>query len=213
MTGHHESIVGRRMSKCDSVVVIGASTGGPQTLRRVIAKLPVLDACVVIVQHMPQHVNESIRKSLSRLTEMKVELAEDGMALENGLVLIAPSEVHLEFENNERVKLVEGEKVNFVCPSVDVTMRSLQKSSRIRSVGIVLTGMGSDGARGISHIKNLGGVTIAQDEESCIIYGMPRAAAETGKVDYILPPEMIGDKITELTSKSGPVLKSSGTVV
>ncbi|NQV01948.1 MAG: chemotaxis protein CheB, partial [Bacteroidia bacterium] len=163
------------MDNCRTIIVIGASTGGPQTLRKVVDRLPVLDACIIIVQHMPIHVNNSIRRSLSQLTDMEVYIGEDGMRLKNGTIVIAPSEVHLELDQNRTVKLIEGEKVNYVCPSVDVTMKSIQKSSEVNFIGVILTGMGSDGAEGISHVKQLGGMTIAQDEPTSVIYGMPRA--------------------------------------
>jgi len=166
----------------------------------VISQLPVIDACIIIVQHMPIHVNQSITRSIARLTDMEVKIAEDGMRLQKGQILVAPSEVHLELVDNQIVRLVEGEKVNFVCPAIDVTINSIQDSPKIRVIGVILTGMGSDGATGISHIRSLGGVTIAQDEASSVIYGMPRAAVETDNVDFILPPELIGDKISELVN-------------
>jgi len=197
------------MDNCRTIIVIGASTGGPQTLRKVVDRLPVLDACIIIVQHMPIHVNNSIRRSLSQLTDMEVYIGEDGMRLKNGTIVIAPSEVHLELDQNRTVKLIEGEKVNYVCPSVDVTMKSIQKSSEVNFIGVILTGMGSDGAEGISHVKQLGGMTIAQDEPTSVIYGMPRAAAETGNVDFILSPELIGDKLTQLVTSVNGVTERS----
>ena len=190
------------MDTCRKIVIIGASTGGPQTLRKVVEKIPVIDACIIIVQHMPIHVNNSIRRSLSQLTDMDVNIAEDGMRLKNGVIIIAPSEVHLELDRNRFVRLVEGEKVNYVCPAVDVTLRSIENTSGVNIIGVILTGMGSDGAEGIRHIKQLGGTTIAQDEATSVIYGMPRAAAETGDIDFILPPELIGDKITQLVNSN-----------
>lgn len=188
------------MQNSRNMVIIGSSSGGPQTLKRVLARLYLLNACVIIVQHMPKFINASLQNSLARATAMQVEIAEDGTYLEDGIVLIAPSETHLELVDNRTVKLNYGEKVNFVCPSVDVTMKSVERRPRVNVVGAVLTGIGIDGAQGIRHIKNVGGVTIAQDEETSIIYGMPKAAVATGKVDFILPPEAIGDKIRELVS-------------
>jgi len=88
------------MDTCRTIVIIGASTGGPQTLRKVVERIPVIDACIIIVQHMPIHVNNSIRRSLSQLTDMDVNIAEDGMRLENGVIIIAPSEIHLELDRN-----------------------------------------------------------------------------------------------------------------
>jgi two-component system chemotaxis response regulator CheB len=182
-----------------TIVIIGASTGGPRTLRRVLESFPSLDdVCIIVVQHMPKHINESVRKSLARITRMKVKLAEDGDLLENDVILLAPGNVHIEISDNQRVRLVDGGKVNFVRPSIDVAMKSLQADPSINAIGVILTGMGSDGVEGISHIKRLGGATIAQDRLSSVIFGMPRLAAETGDVDFVLPPEMIGEKIAEL---------------
>ena len=188
------------MQNSRNMVIIGSSSGGPQTLKRVLARLYLLNACVIIVQHMPKFINASLQNSLARATAMQVEIAEDGTYLEDGIVLIAPSETHLELVDNRTVKLNYGEKVNFVCPSVDVTMKSVARRPWVNVIGAVLTGIGIDGAQGIKHIKNVGGVTIAQDEETSTIYGMPKAAVATGKVDFILPPEAIGDKIRELVS-------------
>jgi len=182
-----------------TIVIIGASTGGPRTLRRVLEGFPSLDhICIIIVQHMPKHINESIRKSLARVTQMNVKLAEDGDSLKNDVILLAPGDVHLEIVDNQRIRLVDSGKVNFVRPSIDVAMKSLQVNPSINAIGVILTGMGSDGVEGVSHIKQLGGATIAQDRLSCVVFGMPRLATETGDVDFVLSPETIGDKIAEL---------------
>lgn len=187
-----------------NIVVIGASTGGPETLRKVFSDLLVLDACAIIVQHMPVYVNESVREEIASVTNMEIKLAENGDPLQHGRVYLAPSLVHTEIRSNRGIALVKGEKVNFVCPSIDVTMKSLIPVPTMNIVGIVLTGMGSDGAHGISHIKQLGGITIAQDEPTSIIYGMPKAAAETGDVDFVLPMAKIPLKIIEIIN-SGKV--------
>ncbi len=184
-----------------NIVIIGASTGGPEALRKLIAKLPVLDASILIVQHMPIVVNESVREEIATEANMEVRLAQDGDQLQNELIYLAPSLVHMEVVNNLDIKLVEGEKVNFVCPAIDVTMKSLKSSRSINFIGVVLTGTGADGAQGISHIKKgLRGYTIAQDESTCVIYGMPRAATETGDVDFILPLEKIPGRIVRLVN-------------
>lgn len=189
------------MANCNTIIIVGASTGGPQAVRNLVTRLPVLDACILLVLHMPKYINPSVRKSMSAVTPMKVRLAEDGMALENGSILIAPSDLHMVLENNQRIRLVDGEKVNYVRPSIDVAMKSVTSDRGVNVIGIILTGMGSDGAKGISHIKDMGGVTFAQDEATSVIYGMPKAAVETGKVDFILPPEEIADKIAEITGR------------
>ena len=188
------------MSK-QNLVVIGASTGGPQTVKRVFSKLPVLNASIILVQHMPKYVNASFVKSMKRVANMEIKLISDGMPLEKGVVLVAPSEVHTEIIHNGIAKLVHGDKVNFVRPAIDVTMKSLVSGSKTNIIGVILTGMGSDGAEGLAYIKDVGGTTLAQDEASSIIYGMPKVAAATGKVDFILSPEAIADKITELVQR------------
>jgi len=98
----------------------------------------------------------------------------------------------------KKIHLVNSEKVNYVRPSVDVTMNSMQKKPAQQIIGVILTGMGKDGAQGISHIKQIGGITIAEDEKSSIIYGMPKEAFETGNIDFVLTPEEIRDKLIEL---------------
>lgn len=183
---------------CKNLVMIGSSTGGPETLRRILSRLPLLDAAILIVQHMPKFVNESVRAELAGESRMPIRLAADGLPLEHGVILLAPSEMHLVLDGNRTVRLIEGEKVNYVRPSVDVAMKSLRSIPRVNVIGVILTGMGCDGAEGIKHIKLRGGATIAQDEASSVIYGMPKAAADTGHVDFILAPELVGDKITEI---------------
>ena len=168
-------------------------------LKRLFAELPPLDAAVVIVLHIPPGMDYKIASGLNAVASMPVALAEDGEYLRSGQVYLAPGGFHLELEGNSRVILKEGARVNFVQPSADVAMQSLLKPlQRKRLVGVILTGMGKDGAEGIRHIKALGGVTIAQDQESSAIYGMPKAAFETGAVDYVSSLEKIGKKLVEI---------------
>ena len=128
---------------------------------------------------------------------MEVKIAEHGETLRDGVVYIAPSELHLQLKRNKRIHLFSGEKVNFVCPAIDVTMNSLIPLENNHLIGVILTGMGHDGAQGLVHVKDIGGVTIAQDEQSCIIYGMPKAAYETGCVDLVLTPEQIRQRLIQ----------------
>ncbi|MBC7963272.1 MAG: chemotaxis protein CheB [Steroidobacteraceae bacterium] len=184
-----------------NIVMIGVSTGGPIVLKRLFGELPQLDAAFVIVLHIPPGMDYRIAKSLASVAAMPVALAEDGDYLRSGQIYLAPGGFHLKLEGNSRIILEEGPRVNFVQPSVDVAMKSLLKPlKRGRMIGVILTGMGRDGAEGIRHIKDLGGTTFAQDQESSAIYGMPQAAAETGAVDFVLPPEKIGRKLVELLS-------------
>jgi len=185
-----------------TIVVIGSSTGGIRVLEQIFAGMPCLDGSIVIVQHMLKFANQSLCDKLDALTDMQVKLAENGQALEHGVVHFAPSEIHLEIVNNRTIRLFAGAKVNFVCPSIDVAMKSLQKGSGDRLVGAILTGMGADGAEGIDHIKRLGGVTLAQNKETSAIYGMPKVAFETGNVDFVLAPDEIRRKLIELVGVS-----------
>lgn len=182
-----------------TVVMIGVSTGGPIALKRLFATLPPLDAAFVIVLHIPPGMDYKIASGLDAVASMPVALATDGEYLRSGHIYLAPGGFHLKLEGNSRIILEEGARVNYVQPSVDVAMQSLLKPlQRGRVIGIILTGMGKDGAAGIRHVKEIGGVTMAQDQASSAIYGMPKAAMETGAVDFILPPIKIGKKLTEL---------------
>jgi two-component system, chemotaxis family, protein-glutamate methylesterase/glutaminase len=181
-----------------NIVIIGVSTGGPIALRRLFADLPPLDAAVIIVLHIPQGMDYRIANGLDAISSMPVALAEDGEFLRSGQIYLAPGGYHLLLEGNHRIVLAEGERINFVQPSVDLAMKSLNKSLKGMIVGVVLTGMGKDGAEGILHIKAIGGITIAQDRKTSAIFGMPKAAVETGAVDFVLSPEKIGKKLVSL---------------
>jgi len=184
-----------------NIVMIGVSTGGPIALKRLFADLPPLNAAFVIVLHIPPGMDYRIARSLSAVTAMPVALAEDGGYLRRGHIYLAPGGFHLKLEGNSRIILEEGPRVNFVQPSADVAMKSLLKPlKRGRIIGVILTGMGKDGAEGIRHIKALGGMTIAQDQKSSAIYGMPKAASETGAVDFVFPLDKISRKLVELLS-------------
>ncbi len=177
------------------IVIIGASAGGPRVLKTIFNQLPLLKCCIIIVQHMPKFVNEHIRESLDLFCEMYVKIAEDGEWLKDGVVYIAPSELQIKLKDNRRIHLFDGEKINFVCPAVDSIMKSLHKDHGSQLMGIILTGMGRDGADGISHMKHIGAVTVAQDQETSAIWGMPKMAIDTGDVDWVLNPEEIRKKL------------------
>lgn len=179
------------------LVVIGASTGGTRVLPDLFGWLPPLPAAFLVVQHMPKFINDSFARSLSQRTHAPVRLAEDFSALGSGQVWLAPSEVHCTVVQNRAVRLQAGPQVNYVCPSVDVAMHSLTPPAPGQKlIGVLLTGMGKDGAAGLAHIKRLGGLTIAQNQATCAVYGMPAAAVKLGCVDYELPPEQIAALLT-----------------
>jgi len=187
-----------------NIVMIGVSTGGPIALRKLFSDLPPLNAAVIIVLHIPQGMDFRIAKGLDAVSSMPVTLAEDGEYLRERHVYLAPGGFHLMLEGNSRIILQEGPRINFVQPSVDVAMKSVIKPLKnAKIIGVILTGMGKDGASGIEHIKALGGITFAQDKESSAIYGMPKAAADTGAVDFECAPHKIRKKIAELLEGSG----------
>lgn len=167
-------------------------------LEELFLRLPILKAAVVIIQHITPVVDQSFVTSLARVSKMPIFLAQEGTNIQSGRVYLAPGGVHLTLVRNSLVHLHDGEKINSVRPSVDVALKSVVAPVGIRIAGVILTGMGSDGASGISHIKQLGGITIAQDQKTSVIYGMPKAAAETGRVDFVLPTERIADKLKDL---------------
>lgn len=186
-----------------NIVMIGVSTGGPIALKRLFAHLAPLEAAIVIVLHIPPGMDYRIAKGLDAVASMPVSLAEDGEYLHKRHIYLAPGGFHLKLEGNRRIILEEGRRINFVQPSVDVAMKSLLKPLKHgKIIGVILTGMGMDGAEGIRHVKEIGGVTIAQDQDSSAIYGMPKAARETGAVDYVFPITKIGARLTELLGSS-----------
>lgn len=196
-TGEELKDSNRSMPACN-LIMIGSSTGGLKVLEELFLRLPVLNAAVVIIQHITPQVDRSFVASLARVSKMPSSLAQEGTQLQGGRVYLAPGGAHLTLVRNGVVRLHDGEKVNSVRPSVDVAMKSVAAPLGAKLAGVILTGMGADGAAGIAHIKQLGGITIAQDQKTSVIYGMPRAAVETGRVDFVLPTEGIADKLRDV---------------
>lgn len=181
-----------------NIVVIGVSTGGPMALKEIFSSLPLLNAAFVIVLHIRSGMDRMILRGLSSVSRMPVTMAENGEFIKPAHVYMAPGGYHLKLEGNRRIVLFEGERVNHVQPSADVAMQSLVKPRREKVIGVILTGMGRDGAEGIRHVKEIGGTTIAQDKQSSAIFGMPMMAAQTGAVDHVCAKEKIGLKICEI---------------
>jgi len=186
------------MGSNKNVVVIGVSTGGPFTLRDLFTGLPPLNAAIVIVLHITPEMDYRIAQGIDACASMPAALARDGEFLRPGNIYLAPGGFHLKLDGNHRIALCEGPRVNYVQPSVDVAMLSLTRPLSGGVTGIIMTGMGKDGAEGIRHIKRIGGTTIAQDQKSSIIYGMPKAAIDTGAVDFVLPPKEIAAKLVQM---------------
>ena len=170
------------------VLVIGASTGGPQTLKHVVSALPPdFGLPVVIVQHMPRGFTRSFADRLDEVGPLRCVEAEDGMALEPGVVLLAPGGRHLAFEPPGRVALSDAPPEHGVRPAVNVTLESVAALPRSNPLAVILTGMGRDGERGAALVREAGGTVLAQDEATSIVYGMPRAVVEAGLADEVVP--------------------------
>ena len=174
-----------------SVIAIGASSGGPHALRHLLPRIPAdIDAGILIVQHMPESFTAMLAHWLNEICELEVKEAESGDLALPGKVLIAPGSLHMKVKRTPagcEVLLDKGALVNGHKPSVDVLFRSVAEHCGTLATGIIMTGMGSDGAQGLGEIMNAGGHTVAQDKESCAVYGMPRVAVERGYANKIVP--------------------------
>lgn len=171
---------------CKKVIAIGASTGGTEAVYDILKRLPKKTPGMVIVQHIPPVFSTMFAERLNNNTQLFVKEACTGDYLECGKVLIAPGNMHLKIKKvGERFKVecFEGEKVNGHCPSVDVLFESVAKEAGSNAIGVILTGMGYDGAKGLLSMRRKGARTIGQDENSCVVYGMPKAAYNIGGVE------------------------------
>lgn len=185
-----------------TTVFIGCSTGGPRALQAVIPALPRdLGVPIVIVQHMPPSFTAGLADRLDQMSHLSVREAKEGDLLHAGEALVAPGGRHMEFDGMGRCMITDGPAVNSVKPSVDVTLASLLNTRGPRTLGILLTGMGSDGAASLRALRDAGGTTFAEDASTCVVYGMPRAAVEMGAVDRIIPLHHIPAAIVEAVSQ------------
>lgn len=185
------------------VVAIGSSTGGVEALITVLQNFPKNCPPTVITQHMPPTFTRSFAERLNRLCAPVVEEAVDGARLEIGKIYLAPGgERHLQVVNPSApcCRLVERDPVNGHRPSVDVLFDSVAELAGRNAVGVILTGMGRDGASGLLRMRNAGGRTLGQNEKTCVVYGMPRVAYEIGAVEVQLPLNSIGEEILKLTA-------------
>ncbi|MDQ3000941.1 MAG: chemotaxis response regulator protein-glutamate methylesterase [Fibrobacterota bacterium] len=186
------------------IVAIGASTGGTQALEYILTSLPSNSPGIVIVQHMPEHFTRSFAERLQTLCAIEVKEAGDGDTISPGRAIIAAGNFHLLLDRSGAVyqaRVKSGPLVSRHRPSVDILFRSVARFAGRNAVGVILTGMGSDGAGGMKEMKDAGAENIAQDEASCVVYGMPKEAVSRGGVDHILPLQAIPAKILELAGK------------
>lgn len=187
----------------EKVVAIGTSTGGTQALEQVLVALPRLVAGIVIVQHMPEKFTASFAKRLDSISAIEVKEAEHGDRVLPGRALIAPGGRHMRVVRSGalyKVEVLDGPPVNRHKPSVDVLFRSVAGCAGPNALGILMTGMGDDGARGLLEMRQAGAPTIAQDEATCVVFGMPREAIRLGAADTILPLERIADEIIAVST-------------
>jgi two-component system, chemotaxis family, protein-glutamate methylesterase/glutaminase len=176
------------------VIAVGASTGGTEALRILLENLPMDCPGLVIVQHMPEHFTRSFANRLNELCKITVKEAENGDSVLRGHALIAPGNKHTLLKRSGAkyyVEVKDGPLVNRHRPSVDVLFRSTARYAGANAIGVIMTGMGDDGARGLLEMKEAGAKTIAQDEKSCVVYGMPKEAVKMGAADKIIPLDNI----------------------
>jgi two-component system chemotaxis response regulator CheB len=191
----------------DGVLAIGSSTGGVEALLTIVAGLPANCPPTVITQHMPPTFTGSFAERLNRGCAAQVSEAKDGDPLVAGRVYLAPGgEQHLSVDGFKarRCRVAHGPPVNGHSPSVDVLFHSVAKTFGSHAVGVILTGMGKDGAQGLHAMREAGARTLGQDEATCVVYGMPKAAFELGAVERQLPLEKIAPAIRQLTSRPIP---------
>lgn len=188
-----------------TVIAIGASTGGTEALREVLTGLPANMPGILVVQHIPPVFSLAFANRLDNLCRLHVKEAADGDRLTPGLVLIAPGNFHMTLRQTGgqySVRVQDGPRVCYQRPSVDVLFESVAQAAQGDAIGAILTGMGSDGAQGLLKMKRAGARTLAQDEASCVVFGMPREAIRMGAVDRIAPLDRVAEELTALSAMS-----------
>ena len=192
----------------EKIIVLGASTGGTEAIRTLLRDMPEDMPGIAIVQHMPEGFTRSFSNSLDQISRLSVKEAENGDKLYRGRVLIAPGNKHMLLKRVGKeyfVEIKEGPLVNRHRPSVDVLFRSAARYAGNNAIGVILTGMGNDGARGMKEMHDAGAHTIAQDEQSCVVYGMPKEAYKMGGVDDVVALDKINNHLVRLLT--GQTLK------
>ncbi len=188
-----------------TLIAIGASTGGTEAIREVLEKMPANSPGTVITQHIPAVFSEAFAQRLDRICAMRVREGKDGDRIEPGLALVAPGDRHMlvvRRADGYTVSVQNGPKVCFQRPSVDVLFNSVADSAGEMATAALLTGMGSDGARGLKKIRDARGVTIAQDEASCVVFGMPKEAILLNAAQHVLPLDQIAQALLGPTQSS-----------
>lgn len=196
------TVSSKRLSAFEKAVVIGASTGGPRSLDQIIPALPKdFPAPIFLVQHMPPMFTKSLAMRLNSLSNIRVKEAEDSEVVKKGVVYVAPGDYHMGVKtegNVVKIFLDQSEKINNVRPAVDFTLMKVAEVYKANTVGIILTGMGRDGTKGAFKVKYYSGKIIAEDESTCVVYGMPKVVVEEGYADFVLPAHKIPEKLVEI---------------
>lgn len=194
----------------EQIVALGTSTGGTQALEYVLTRLPRTAPGLVIVQHMPEKFTAAFAERLNSLCQIEVKEAENGDRVLPGRALIAPGGKHMMLRRSGaqyQVEVKSGPPVNRHCPSVDVLFRSVAQSAGKNALGIIMTGMGDDGARGLKELFDIGALTYGQDEKSCVVYGMPKEAMKLGGVGKEMPLDAIPTAIMEFSVSRDEAIK------
>lgn len=197
------------------VVAVGASTGGPEAVRSLLANVPSDFPATVIVQHMPANFTPSFAERLNQYSPVSVREARDGQQVGVGEAVVARGDTHLVVETcgaGWRVRYTDQRRVNRHCPSVDVLFHSVAQAARTRGIGVLLTGMGDDGARGLLAMRQAGGITVTQDRRTSVVYGMPKVAVELNASQASAKPEdipalvvrLLGQPSKKTATTSGP---------
>lgn len=200
VTGYIEKKKSSLIKTTNKIIAIGASTGGTEALKELLERMPPSAPPIMIVQHMPQHFTKSFAQRLNQICAIEVKEAEDREILSPGKALIAPGNMHMELRRSGAVyylQLHNGPMVYHQRPSVDILFNSVAKYAGRNAVGVILTGMGKDGAAGLLNMRNEGAYTIAQDEKSCVVFGMPKEAIEMGAAKKVVSLNYIVDDIIE----------------
>ncbi|MDL1969999.1 MAG: chemotaxis response regulator protein-glutamate methylesterase [Candidatus Desulfofervidaceae bacterium] len=185
----------------NKVIAIGSSTGGTEALRNILPQFPPNSPGIVIVQHMPPGFTRAFADRLNEVAQIRVKEAEEGDSVIPGIALLAPGNFHMLLRRSGAryfVEIKEGPRVQHQRPSVDVLFSSVAKAAGPNAIGIILTGMGADGAKGLLEMKKAGAKTIAQDETTCVVFGMPKTAIELGAVDKVVPLQKIPAKALQM---------------
>lgn len=185
----------------NKVIAIGASTGGTEALKKVLTKLPPNSPGIIIVQHMPANFTTAFAARLNDLSQISVKEAEDNDSVSPGTALLAPGNFHMILRRSGARYYVEvktGPMVHHQRPAVDVLFKSTAKYAGANAIGVILTGMGSDGAEGLLEMKKAGASTLAQDENSCVVFGMPKEAIKLGAADKVVSIDMIASEIINM---------------